>query len=866
MAFTAGNVFLHRYSRETLVGLFVGLSMVNLWYSNLVSSRSFLAIGLIGGLAAAAMPMVEQRLALSVVLHFAIIVPSASIVARKRWSSWAVALWLLAMVSLAPAVLCAGDWVWRASALYGSTVLCVAAYCRCREWAFDPEAVFAPTALFSAALVGMFWIHGGPDGAAGVCVLGASALALGVAFRTRRQFSRVLVLAGVAIPLTVAPWGFQYWDAAFVFQGLGILCVIAGARVAPRPSVWLGWILLLLGTAAYLIALGAEPAVPWTRECALLSLTIAAVLCGAWGLARIHGAPEWIALGACLLVLPVFTRLAYVALNLSPAGMGIYTSLLIGWMIFGFCVNVFASRFRRLPPMAASWLTLFLALGFYLPLAADESLAPGADVLLIVGLMATTLITTIVARGFAGGEHVEELVLVAALLILPLFSRLAWVVAAPTAIAGLTALILAWMAYSLVMGSLSAWKRSKSLCAVSWMVLLLAPAAYVALAQQRRLSEAGDVALLVGLISCTAVATYFTRLVDDVRPVQILVNGAACLVLPLFSRLVYVVLVPGALDVETTLMIGWMSYSAAACAVAVRLRWNGTATLAGCVALLAGFAYLAQLADQPPAFATDLALSASLLGNLVLVAVTFAARGGLGFSTPALVTTAGFLVLPVFSRLAWLLLTQCGASSPAAMIFGWVGFSAATSTLVWRTKWTGPAVLSWLCIAMCGLVYGGRSWDVGFAAGEDAALLTAMLAATLGVALSCCRAGKNTIGVICVASGACWALFSRLVIVILTAPAVGMHVDAAATLSWSIYAIALMAWGFLGREKLLRYWSLAVFGTTLGKVVVVDMAALDPALRVGVLMVLGVAMLGVGYWYVRSKGLEPREGRPTPDR
>ncbi len=49
----------------------------------------------------------------------------------------------------------------------------------------------------------------------------------------------------------------------------------------------------------------------------------------------------------------------------------------------------------------------------------------------------------------------------------------------------------------------------------------------------------------------------------------------------------------------------------------------------------------------------------------------------------------------------------------------------------------------------------------------------------------------------------------------------------------------------------LRYMSLAIFGFTLVKVLMVDLAALDQILRVFILLLLGMVMLGGGYWYIK---------------
>jgi len=48
----------------------------------------------------------------------------------------------------------------------------------------------------------------------------------------------------------------------------------------------------------------------------------------------------------------------------------------------------------------------------------------------------------------------------------------------------------------------------------------------------------------------------------------------------------------------------------------------------------------------------------------------------------------------------------------------------------------------------------------------------------------------------------------------------------------------------------LRYWALGVFGVTVAKVFLVDLAELDSVIRFAMLALLGTGMMGGGYWYI----------------
>ena len=87
VTFAAGHVFQNLYSGETLIGAFVVLSFANLLYGALTPSKTFVSIGLLGGLVASMLPMDQGKDVVSLWLHAAILAPTAWIVgARKAWS------------------------------------------------------------------------------------------------------------------------------------------------------------------------------------------------------------------------------------------------------------------------------------------------------------------------------------------------------------------------------------------------------------------------------------------------------------------------------------------------------------------------------------------------------------------------------------------------------------------------------------------------------------------------------------------------------------------------------------------------------------------------------------------------------------
>ena len=79
----------------------------------------------------------------------------------------------------------------------------------------------------------------------------------------------------------------------------------------------------------------------------------------------------------------------------------------------------------------------------------------------------------------------------------------------------------------------------------------------------------------------------------------------------------------------------------------------------------------------------------------------------------------------------------------------------------------------------------------------------------------------------------------------------------AVTVTWALFAVALLAGGFLKRQASLRYAAFALLGLSGLKVVLVDMSQARQIYRVVSLLGLGLVMVGVSYVYsriLRSKG------------
>lgn len=79
--------------------------------------------------------------------------------------------------------------------------------------------------------------------------------------------------------------------------------------------------------------------------------------------------------------------------------------------------------------------------------------------------------------------------------------------------------------------------------------------------------------------------------------------------------------------------------------------------------------------------------------------------------------------------------------------------------------------------------------------------------------------------------------------------------QASLSVAWSIFALVLIAAGFVKRYAPLRYVGIGVFGYTVAKVGVVDLARLDRIYRILSVFALGVLLLAASYLYQRFAAL-----------
>ncbi|MEQ1934622.1 MAG: DUF2339 domain-containing protein, partial [Fimbriimonadaceae bacterium] len=412
-SFAGAHSFKHLYEGETLVVLFLGWSLVNLGYSYWQSSRTFLVIGLVGGLIGSVMPMQKDRALMTAILHFLVILPTSVIIVRNRWNGLSALMWCLSVFALTPVFFSHEPWLTRMIAMYGSGLLACYVYARTfEESKFDSYATFLPFVATVTAIGGMLLDHSefvstssgtNPQhGSHQVLVLSALLGLMAYHLRSQKLVSGVLALTAVGIAAIMAPVGLARTPEAFTFLTISLVLAGATVRLKSVPLSWLAWIVYGLGLLAYIS--------PWstdvflsTYETPFLLFAIAAAAVHSWVNKQLGQESQAATLVASGLALPMMLRLSH--LWIAPAwgnsdaramfvGLGVFTLYSVAlsyrraWSGFvavgygGMIATLIAYNLSaKTPPLVETLMVLYVvALAISLPWVANRSKIPEVNV------------------------------------------------------------------------------------------------------------------------------------------------------------------------------------------------------------------------------------------------------------------------------------------------------------------------------------------------------------------------------------------------------------------------------------------------------------------------------------------------------
>jgi hypothetical protein len=410
-SFAGAHVYKDLLTGEGLVLSYVLLSLANLAFSWWRSSKSFWAIGFIGGLIGAALPLDQGSFTATFVLAGLIVSAATLLAAKRAWLRALEALWFvvaLYVLFIALDAVRAGV-VGPSGAIaifYGFSLVPLAAHAlRFQRTEFDPHGWFEATA---GGLTGIATLAFGrpvapvPHSVA-VVVLAVALGALAYLSRKRENFAS-LVATSVAVACAIAPMGFKAYAAGLLYAAFSLafsLPVHIGHKSLARPGAMFCAGFTALTVLAYATAL-ALPKISNAQELALLAAIALSVLNLAFCAGKLENKMEAAATAASLALYPVLLRSAF----LSAPNWGVY-ALLFPTAVYAIVVSVVAVRAKWTGP---AYVGLFLAAVGTVAYWADASVPtrdgdPWRD---IAALAATTVALVLAAKGASRAKQERD--------------------------------------------------------------------------------------------------------------------------------------------------------------------------------------------------------------------------------------------------------------------------------------------------------------------------------------------------------------------------------------------------------------------------------------------------------------------------
>lgn len=561
LSLAGGHLVQHLFSGEVLVASFMALSFINLGYGLWAKSRSFLAIGIIGGFAAALLPMREDKTTLNAILHLAIVVPAALIAAKRRWADMAAWLWLAASAATIPLLLSAADWRLQVAVLYLSAVFSVAAYAFSNaQNKFDAESILGSVMLFGTAFAGLALQHQ-RIGSIHLILLGVAAgLAALLAPADSKGRNRLLI-TGLAIPATIAPLCFAPVECIAIFTGLALIA--SALSVVGKSRLAIGFAGLELGLAlmAYLAVQNMSP-LSQIQEVWILCGLLVAVIVTSFATVRSGGSTEHFTIGAMALLLPLFARLGIVGVTGSTLSPSSAVSATESLAFFALAAIGLTARTKWYSAACAMWTSFGIALLAYLYAVGFGNMPTFHEEVLVAVLAVTAALGLPVATETSMKEVARPMAAAAGVLIGFFAMRFAFVVAtAPSGHANaVLAVAMTAVGYSVAASALGKIRKSIPAMVVAWVMFVAAGAVYLQ-AVQTSLKLPVEMALISGLFAAFVAACYAVSTV--VRRQPELWNAIALLGWVIFSRWIDVGLNWSGTDLHgaSTMTVAWIAYA-----------------------------------------------------------------------------------------------------------------------------------------------------------------------------------------------------------------------------------------------------------------------------------------------------------------
>ena len=394
-SFAGGYAYKHLYEGEPLVAMYMLLSLANLGFAMWRSSKSFLTIGMLGGLVAAIMPMHKDKVLLDFALHFLILVPCAVIIIRNKWNVMAGLMWVVSTVAFIPATTSHFDQFWRVGATY---LNCAIALYACGK-VFKPSEFDKHAAIQTAMLVltGFFAIaiDTGHKGSLHAIVLTAIAAGVGYAIRANEKSRNATWLGGLIVFAIITPIGFTQSIAAFCY-GLEALILILLAIRFQLVAVWAVSLATFIFSMVAYLYFPDKNVLSLARFSSPLELLLLAISSATVALNIRYALPnkikdiqDWAILVGGGLLVAFFVRAMNVVLGQGNTTLHIGAINTLAFSIASMVVLAIANHYQRIAVFFVGTFTAMLSFMFYLVASPDGNFSfirvpPFLDVALMV--------------------------------------------------------------------------------------------------------------------------------------------------------------------------------------------------------------------------------------------------------------------------------------------------------------------------------------------------------------------------------------------------------------------------------------------------------------------------------------------------
>lgn len=403
-SFAGAHLYKHLFEGEVLVGLYVLLSFLNLGYAHWRASKSFLAIGVLGGFAAAMMPMKESKVILDLCLHLLILVPASVITLKNRWYAIGAAVWVVSSFALVPILGSDAAQVVRMGALYVNTTAGLYVCGKLFEPKdFDRHGLLLTAMVCVTGIIG-FSVEGHTAAPLHVLAFALMSGGVGALLPAEGRPRMGIWLGSLLVAAVLFPMGFKPLHAAFLYSAESIVLGVVAIRRLSSVAFWVGLTVFGLSLGAYAVKLGsgflASPIRLWAELLLLASFAVNVIVSTRFALKKFDRDTGDLALFlGSLGLLAVFLRTTVLTVPGTGVGLKWAESAMLGLAAWSIASTVVASRVRRLGLLISAGLAGVIAADF--ALIREPSTAP--QWLTVVLLFSTALNATLSIT--SGAKH-----------------------------------------------------------------------------------------------------------------------------------------------------------------------------------------------------------------------------------------------------------------------------------------------------------------------------------------------------------------------------------------------------------------------------------------------------------------------------